>query len=221
MNLASLENQIFAVNKPVGPTSNDVLNALRKKLNTRKMGHAGTLDPLAQGVLVVAVGAATRKLSEVVGQEKEYLAQIHFGSTSATDDAEGPLSPHPVSEPPTIKKIQTVLSKFEGRIQQTPPVFSAIKVRGQEAYKRVRAGEAVQLAPRVVEIKEIEPRSYHWPMLELRVVCGKGVYIRSLARDLGETLGVGAYLAGLTRTRIGAFTLEQALSMGDFGIRFS
>lgn len=216
--MTDLNNRIFALNKPVGPTSNRLLNALRKKLNTRRIGHAGTLDPLAEGVLVVAVGSATKQLHAIVGQEKEYRATITLGRTSETDDAEGPIISRSGSTPPTAQHVQSALSNFIGKIQQIPPAYSAIKIKGREAYKRVRSGEQVKLPSREVEIKRIDLLDYRWPILRLAVVCGKGVYIRSLARDLGAALKVGGYLSGLVRTRVGPFILEEALSPDDLGI---
>lgn len=205
---------LFAVYKPKGPTSNAVLNTIRRIAGTKKVGHAGTLDPLAEGVLVVGIGReATRTLSEAVAKEKEYLAEILLGATSSTDDAEGVLTRHIAQREPTQTEINTAVRLFESDYMQTPPIYSALKVKGKEAYKLARSGKDVVLEPRRAEIKEIEILDYKWPKLKLRVVTGPGVYIRALARDIGKKLGTGAYLAGLVRTRVGDYTLDKAIRM--------
>lgn len=207
---------IFAVYKPRGLTSNAALNRLRCAAGTKKIGHAGTLDPLAEGVLVVGVGReATKQLAKEVAKEKEYLAAITLGMTSATDDEEGEKTEWAAYTVPTGKEIRKILHKFIGIILQTPPVYSAIKINGKEAYKRVRRGEEIVMTRRRVEIKSIALESYHWPHLTLKVVTGPGVYIRSLARDIGENLGTGGYLSGLVRTRVGQWTLANALSLAE------
>jgi len=212
-----LSRGIFAVYKPKGPTSHDIIDQLRRKTGIKKIGHAGTLDPLASGVLVVGVGReATKKLGDVVKKEKEYLAKIRLGMTSTTDDEEGEkvgrngtdyrISPTKI---PKLEEIRGVVAKFKGEILQTPPIYSAIKLKGTPAYKLVRQGKTPKLEPRKVLIKEIEILKYEWPYLELRVVTGPGVYIRALARDIGEELKVGGYLTELERTRVGDFTLQR------------
>ncbi|MEK7590143.1 MAG: tRNA pseudouridine(55) synthase TruB [Patescibacteria group bacterium] len=206
-----MEAKIFAVYKPKGPTSNDILNKLRRFYGTRKVGHAGTLDPLAKGILVVAVGReATKKLGELVKKEKEYLATIRLGIESATDDAEGTKTKFDVRKKPTKEEIKIALKKFEGKISQIPPIFSAVKIQGKEAYKYARKGQEVTLKPRKVEIKKIKILKYYWPYLKLKVVTGPGVYIRSLARDLGKKLKIGGYLFNLERTRVGDFTKAKS-----------
>ncbi len=205
---------IFGVYKPGGPTSNDVLNQIRKLVGTKKVGHAGTLDPLAQGILVVGIGRkATKQLSWVVKKEKEYLARIRLGMNSSTDDEEGQKEKIKVSKTPNKPEIEKVLKNFKGVIKQRPPLFSAVKIRGREAYKFARRGEKIKLIPRKVEIKKIEVIKYHWPYLYLKVVTGPGVYIRSLARDIGEKLKTGGYLNALERTRVGDFTKERAVTV--------
>ncbi|OGZ56343.1 MAG: tRNA pseudouridine(55) synthase TruB [Candidatus Ryanbacteria bacterium RIFCSPLOWO2_02_FULL_45_11c] len=209
-------NDIFAVYKPKGLTSNAALNRLRHAAHTKKIGHAGTLDPLAEGVLVVGMGRdATKQLAKEVAKEKEYRAYIMLGVTSVTDDEEGEKTNRANYTIPTREDIEMILHKFEGVIFQIPPPYSAVKVKGKEAYKRVRKGEKVSLEPRRVEIKSITLESYEWPFLLLRVVTGPGVYIRSLARDMGEALGTGGYLSGLVRTRVGQWTTENALSLAE------
>jgi len=178
----------------------------------KKVGHAGTLDPLARGVLVIGIGRdGTKNLGNIVKKEKEYLATIKFGSTSVTDDAEGEKTKIMVLKKPTLNEIKKILKKFRGKIFQTPPIFSAIKIQGREAYKLARKGEAVVLKPRRVEIKKIELLTYKWPYLKLKVVTGPGVYVRSLARDIGSKLKVGGYLFSLERTRVGDFTKNKSI----------
>jgi tRNA pseudouridine55 synthase len=209
---------IFAINKPKGPTSHDIIDQLRKITGIKKIGHAGTLDPLASGVLVVGIGReATKKLGEVVKKEKEYLAMVRMGEESTTDDAEGEKRKFGVTEVPTLENIKKIIEKFQGEIMQTPPVYSAVKIKGRPAHRRVRKGEKIELAPRKVVIREIEIIKYKWPNLKLRVVTGPGVYIRSLARDIGKELGVGGYLAELERTRVGEFRINEAVSVESFG----
>lgn len=205
---------IFAIYKPKGLTSNDVLNQLRRRTGIKKVGHAGTLDPLASGVLVVGVGReATKQLGTIVKKEKEYLAKIRLGMTSTTDDEEGEKTEIEVVKVLTLEEIQKVVAKFEGGILQTPPIYSAVKISGQEAYKLARKGQIPKLEPRQVEIKKIDILKYQWPFLSLRVVTGPGVYIRSLARDIGKELKTGAYLAELERTRVGNFTKENTVTV--------
>ncbi len=202
--------------KPKGLTSNAALNRLRRAAGTKKIGHAGTLDPLAEGVLVVGIGReATKQLAKEVAKEKEYIASVTLGMTSATDDEEGEKMARTAYVIPAEKEIQGVLQKFVGNILQTPPLYSAVKVKGKEAYKRVRKGEEIKLEPRQVIIKSITLESYEWPLLVLKVITGPGVYIRSLARDVGQALGTGAYLSGLVRTRVGQWTIKDALSLAE------
>lgn len=212
--------RMVAINKPVGPTSFGIIRDIKRITGEKRVGHGGTLDPLASGVLVVAIGrAATRTLTEVVGQEKEYRVVVCLGATSTTDDLEGEKTTTTLPDdfvPPTRDDIEKVLPKFVGDISQVPPVFSAVHVAGKRAYVLAREGEKVELAARTVQIKKIEIVEYVWPSLTLVVTTGKGVYIRSLARDIGEELGVGGYVAELARTRVGNFTLAQALTVEEF-----
>jgi tRNA pseudouridine55 synthase len=211
-----MKEKIFAVYKPKGPTSHDVVDMIRKATGERRVGHAGTLDPLASGVLVIGVGReATRKLKEVVAAEKEYRATVRFGMTSTTDDEEGEKKEIRTIDIPSQEQIDKTLKKFVGKISQIPPPYSAIKINGKSAYKSARRGEVVALEPREVEIKKIDILEYVWPVLKLRVVTGPGVYIRALARDLGNVLSVGGYLANLERTRVGQFTKNIAVSISD------
>ncbi len=224
---------IFAIYKEEGVTSHDVVDAVRRLTRQKRVGHAGTLDPCAKGVLVVGVGrAATKTLHLVVGAEKEYLARIKLGWRSTTDDREGKkeevfrktddggqrtedgtASSH--AETPSTEQVRQTLARFQGVIEQRPPIFSALKIGGRAAYKLARAARAVELPARRVEVKEIELLGYDWPYVDVRIVTGPGFYVRSLARDLGEALGTGAYLEQLERTRVGTYTKEQAVRLTD------
>ncbi len=209
---------IIPLYKPKGPTSHDMIDAVRRITGIKKVGHAGTLDPLASGVLVVGITReGTRQMHELVKKEKEYIATIKLGQTSTTDDEEGEKSGLlDVLNLPDEAQIRAILPNFLGRIQQVPPVYSAVKIQGKPAHRRVRKGEEITLEPREVEIKEIELLSYAWPLLVIRVATGSGVYIRSLARDLGQALGCGGYLADLERTRVGQWSKEEALTLEAF-----
>lgn len=205
---------IFGVWKPKGPSSYDVIREIKKHTTEKRIGHAGTLDPRASGVLVIAVGReATKKIAEEVAKEKEYLATIRLGAESTTDDGEGMKTAVPTAKRPTLQTIKNALNEFEGELMQVPPVYSALKVKGKTAYERTRAGEKVELAARKVLVKEIEPVSFKWPYLKIRVVTGPGVYIRSLARDIGRMLKTGGYLSALERTRVGDFTKKDAVRL--------
>jgi len=207
---------LLLIDKPEGPTSMDVCRAVRRRLVAAgaprrvKVGHAGTLDPLATGLLVVLVGKATRLSDRYMAGEKRYLADVDLSRTSATDDREGPVRAVDVPSPPALDAVRALLPRFVGTILQVPPAFSAIKVEGRRAYRLARKDRAPTLAPRPVVIHAIDVVAYAWPLLRLGVRCGKGVYIRSLARDLGAALGVGGMLQALRRTRVGPFELERA-----------
>ncbi|PJE50495.1 MAG: tRNA pseudouridine(55) synthase TruB [Candidatus Yanofskybacteria bacterium CG10_big_fil_rev_8_21_14_0_10_36_16] len=208
-------NRIIAINKPKGPTSNDVIQVLKGKVGSNKIGHAGTLDPLASGVLVVGIGReATKVLGKITKGDKEYIAKIKLGETSTTDDAEGEKTTiYKNSVGPEKDEIKKIVKEFIGDIKQVPPIYSAVKVKGKEAYKYARKGEEIELQPRKAEIDSIEILNYQWPYLDLKVATGPGVYIRSLARDIGKKLGTGAYLAELERTRVGEYTKDKSISI--------
>ena len=207
---------IFAVYKPKGPTSHDIIDEIRKITGIRKVGHAGTLDPLARGVLVVGVGReATKKLSEVVAKEKEYVAIIKLGEESETDDEEGRKKSLLVDKFISLKDVDKAIKRFTGKIMQVPPVYSALKIKGKPAHRRARRGENVELRPRAVEIKQVEIIKYEWPFLKIRVITSQGVYIRALARDIGRELETGAYLYDLERIRVGEFTKGSAFNISD------
>ena len=206
---------IVGILKPKGPTSNDIVQKVKKIVN-EKVGHAGTLDPLASGVLVLGTGEDTKKLNEVVKKEKEYVATFKFGAYSETDDEEGEKTKIEVKEAPSKEKVEEVVKDFVGEISQTPPKYSAVKIKGREAYKLARKGKEISLEPRMVKVEEIEILGYDYPLMHLRIVTGPGVYIRSLARDMGERLGTGGYMAELERTRVGNYTKENSYTLEDF-----
>jgi tRNA pseudouridine55 synthase len=210
-------NKIIGIYKEKGPTSHDVIHKLRKITGIKKIGHAGTLDPLAEGVLVVGIGReATKKLSIEVKKEKEYSAIIKLGMTSTTDDEEGGKKIFELSSIPTQRQVEDATEQYIGNIKQIPPIYSAVKVQGKEAYKMARKGKVVELGPRDVEIRNIVIIDYQWPLLTINVTTGSGVYIRALARDIGEKLGVGGYLKQLKRTRVGEFSEDDALTLAQF-----
>ncbi|MBI5755054.1 tRNA pseudouridine(55) synthase TruB [Candidatus Peregrinibacteria bacterium] len=198
----------FVVNKPKGWTSFDVVAKLRRVLGVQKIGHCGTLDPMATGVLVIGVGKATRLFEYMSGLEKEYEAVMEFGKVSDTDDAEGAVSETGFYEEISLADVKKALIDFYGEIEQIPPAFSAIHVKGQRSYDLVRKGKAVSVQSRIVMIFELRVIRYEFPHLRMRVVCSSGTYIRSLARDIGKKLGCGAILTELTRMRVGEFRLQ-------------
>lgn len=210
---------ILVVDKQVGFTSMDVCAIVRGRFRkggapkSMKVGHAGTLDPAATGVLVVLVGRATRLCDVLMAHEKEYEADIDLSRRSTTDDIEGELTSVPIGTVPTREQVERSLAGFVGTIMQVPPAFSAIKVGGKRAYASARAGKTVTLAARPVVIHELSLTAFDWPIARVHVRCGKGTYIRSLARDLGAALGVGGMLTALRRTRVGAYSIEQAKTL--------
>ncbi len=204
---------ILNVDKPPGVTSHDVVNAVRRVAGQRKVGHAGTLDPLATGVLLVCLGQATRVAEYLMAGRKRYRATIVLGTTTDTYDADGEVVREGGRTDFDREAIQGVLAFFQGRIEQVPPMYSAIKRDGQPLYKLAREGKTVQREPRPVEIHEIVLLDWTEPALIVEVACSPGTYVRSLAHDLGKKLGSGAYLATLVRLQSGRFTLEDAVSL--------
>jgi tRNA pseudouridine55 synthase len=201
------------LDKPSGLTSRDVVNRVARHVGRKvKVGHAGTLDPLASGVLVVAVGAATRLIENVQDQPKTYRTTIRLGARSDTLDADGTITETPDPRIPAEPEIRQAIASQVGTIPQVPPQFSALKVGGKRAYDVARAGGQVELPARPVRIDRIDLLAYRWPHLELAIDCGGGTYIRSIARDVGEALGCGGLVEVLVRTRIGPFALEDAIS---------
>src|SRR4051794_20230733 len=207
---------ILNVYKPSGMTSRDVVDRVKWITRPEKVGHAGTLDPLATGVLVICVGQATRLIQYVQRLRKSYAAIFLLGCRSETDDLEGEIVPVLGAPIPTRVQLDEVLARFVGAIQQRPPAHSAIKIAGRRAYTLARRGETVDLAPRTVTIHSISARRYEYPELELDIECGSGTYIRALARDLGEALGTGALMSALHRSAVGWFRAEDACRLDDF-----
>lgn len=204
---------LIVLDKPHGVTSREAVNQAHRWFPRRtRIGHAGTLDPLATGVLVLCVGKATRFVEFVQDMGKTYETRFRLGWISHSDDGEGPLEPCEHAVDPGLDRLHAELDRFLGSIQQTPPSFSAAMVDGQRAHERARQGEKVELASRTVRIERIEVLGYRYPDLDLRVECGKGTYIRSLARDLGRSLGTGAYVESLRRTRVGPFLASEGIS---------
>ena len=180
-----------------------------------KVGHGGTLDPLASGVLVVLIGKATKMCDQVMAGVKGYLTTVDLSQISTTDDLEGERTVFEIDTPPTYQQVRQACDKWVGDVMQKPPAYSAIKVNGKRAYALARKGEEVKLDARPIRIDSIEIVSYDWPMLTIDVVCGKGTYIRSLGRDIGNQMGVGGMLTALRRTRVGQFTLDQAMTLEE------
>lgn len=207
---------VLVVNKPAGPTSHDVVAVARRALGIARIGHTGTLDPLATGVLPLVVGKATRLAAYLTADEKEYIATVRFGATTATYDAEGAREPTASGHPPIdAAAIVSALPAFVGTYLQQPPPYSAKKVEGIPAYKLAREKKPVAIKPVEVTVRELELRRYSAGTAELRIVSSSGFYVRSLAHDLGERLGCGAYLEALERSRAGDFTLENARPLAD------
>lgn len=206
---------IFAIWKPVGLTSHDVVDRVRRVTGESRVGHGGTLDPLAEGVLIVGVGReATKQLGAFQkGHDKTYEAVFRLGASSATDDGEGPIVPREGVEPPSEEAVRLALRAFEGEISQRPPQYSAVKLEGIPAHRRSRRGEQVALTDRRVVIRQVTLAGYRWPDVAVSIVCGSGVYIRSLARDLGEALGTGGYVISLKRTLVGAFSGQETVEL--------
>lgn len=215
-------NGLLVIDKPLGWSSMTVCRKVRaaaggrvKGPNKLKVGHAGTLDPLATGVLLICVGKATRHVDRLMGQGKVYEARVDLSAFTASDDAEMPREEVKVERPPSVEEVDAALARQTGLIEQVPPSFSAVHVEGRRAYQAARRGEALELKPRVVRVDSIGRLAYDWPVLELRVACGKGTYIRSIARDLGKLLGTGGHLTALRRTAVGGYTIDQAFPVDD------
>jgi tRNA pseudouridine55 synthase len=209
---------LLNIDKPAGLTSRDVVNRVQRLVRPQKVGHAGTLDPLATGVLVVAVGAATRLVEYVQRMRKTYRGVFILGRTSDTEDASGTIVALPDAMTPTRDEIDVVIPKFVGTIQQRPPAFSALKVAGKRAYAMARRGDAVELAARPVEIFAIQIVRYEYPELELRIECGSGTYVRSLGRDIAEELGTGAVMSALVRLAVGPFRAAEGLPVDQLTV---
>ena len=216
-----ISGEIIAIDKPLKWTSFDAVKRLRgavqKRLRVKrfKVGHAGTLDPLATGVLIVCTGRATRRIEELQSGEKEYVATVKLGATTPSYDLETQIDAEYPTGHITEELAKETLKQFEGEIMQVPPVFSAVKVEGKRAYKYARTGKDLTLKAKPVKIREIEFISLEDNLLKFRVVCGKGTYIRSLARDLGKALNSGAHLVDLRRTRVGDIRIEDCMKIEE------
>lgn len=216
-----IEGEILYIDKPLYWTSFRVVRVIRAKLCQKlkikklKVGHAGTLDPLATGVMVICTGKKTKQIEQLQAETKEYIANIRLGATTPSFDLETAIDAEYPTGHITRELVDEILSRFKGRIEQVPPLFSAVKVDGRRAYEFARKNEDIELKPKLLVIEEIELVYCNLPDITLRVVCSKGTYIRALARDIGEALHSGAHLTGLTRTRVGEVTLDQCLKMEE------
>lgn len=215
---------IFGVIKPVGISSQRAVTIVKRWARAMtgdkkiRVGHGGTLDLLAEGILVIAVGRIfTRQLEDAVAAEKEYVTDVMLGATSETDDDEG-VKTHVSDRKPTEEEILAVIPQFVGDITQETPTYSAVNVGGERAYKKARRGEKFSLGFRSVHVESIEVLSYAYPIVQLKITCGGGTYIRSIARDIGAALEVGAYITRLDRTRVGSFVYDDAKSLDDFAL---
>jgi len=202
--------EVFLINKPYQWTSFDVVKKVRNALKIKKVGHAGTLDPLATGLLIVCAGKKTKSIDSYMAQEKEYTGTFVLGKTTESFDLEKEVTDVADPSAVTSDKVKSAVAQLTGDILQIPPMHSAIKVDGKRVYESARKGIEVKMEARAVTVSEFEITAFENPEVHFRIVCSKGTYIRSLARDLGEILGVGAYMSALTRTRIGDFRLEDA-----------
>ena len=207
--------EVFLINKPYQWTSFDVVKKVRNALKIKKVGHAGTLDPLATGLLIVCAGKKTKSIDSYMAQEKEYTGTFILGKTTESFDLEKEVTD--VADPSaiTLEQVKSAVAQLTGDILQVPPMHSAIKVDGKRVYESARKGIDVKMEARLVTVSEFEITSFENPEVHFRIVCSKGTYIRSLARDLGEILEVGAYMSALTRTRIGDFSLTGAEELTD------
>lgn len=206
---------VLNLDKPAGVTSRDCVDVVQKLVRPLKAGHAGTLDPMATGVLLVCIGPATRLIPLLQQQSKTYAATFRLGETSDTDDSTGHITSVQSSARYSVDQLKQHLASFVGQIQQVPPAFSAVKVAGQRAYRKARQGESFQLSERTVQVHRIELRRFEWPEVDVEIECGSGTYIRSIARDLGQTLGCGGLMSALRRTAIGPFPVSGGVHPDD------
>jgi len=216
-----IRGEILVLNKPLDWTSFDLVQKVRNmlcrlmKIKKLKIGHAGTLDPKATGLMVLCTGKSTKQIDEIQGDEKEYIALLKLGATTPSFDLETEEDEQFPTSHITREMIEKILPLFVGSIEQVPPVYSAVKVDGKRAYQFARKGKEIELKSKMLFIKEIELLRCAIPEIELRIVCSKGTYIRALARDLGKALNSGAYLIGLQRTRIGEYSIDQSLDLTE------
>ena len=217
-----ITGEIIYINKPLEWTSFDVVNRIRRvlcrtlKQKKLKVGHAGTLDPLATGVMILCTGKSTERIEELQAEVKEYIATLQLGATTPSYDLEHPIDATYPTEHITLPLIEETLKKFKGEIWQKPPIYSAVKIDGKRAFDYARKGEEVEIKPKLLVIDEIEILKFEEMQLTIRVVCSKGTYIRALARDIGEALNSGAHLIALQRTRVGDVTLSQCYEIEEF-----
>lgn len=209
------DGRVLLINKPLRWTSFDAVRKIRNLIKIKKVGHAGTLDPLATGLLIICTGKFTKKINEYMAQEKEYTGTFTLGATTPTYDLESEPENFKPFEDVSIDTIKKTTSEFMGEILQVPPAHSAIKVEGKRVYKLARQGKEVKLEPRKITIKEFEISVVALPVVHFRIVCTTGTYIRSIANDFGKALGCGAYLSSLCRTRIGEYLLKNAMTVED------
>jgi tRNA pseudouridine55 synthase len=210
------EGKVILIDKPLHWTSFDAVRKIRNSIKIKKVGHAGTLDPLATGLLIICTGKFTKKINEYMAQEKEYTGTFTLGATTPTYDRESTAENFKPFEHITEQEIKAATQNFIGEIQQFPPIYSAIKKDGVALYELARRGEEVELKARTITITEFEITKVVLPIVEFRVLCGTGTYIRSLAHDIGAALGCGGYLSELRRTKIGEYKVDDALGMGGF-----
>jgi len=210
------EGKVLLINKPLQWTSFDAVRKIRNLIRIKKVGHAGTLDPLATGLLIICTGRFTKKINEYMAQEKEYTGTFTLGATTPTYDLESAPENFKSTDHIDEELLKIKTEQFMGEIMQVPPAHSAIKVDGKRVYELARQGKEVKLEPRKIAIKEFEITKVEMPMVHFKVVCSTGTYIRSLANDFGAALGCGAYLSSLCRTRIGSFLLDDAMSIEGF-----
>ncbi len=206
---------ILIINKPQGMTSHDVVDVVRRLYGTRKVGHAGTLDPMATGVLVALIGKATKLSGSLISSDKEYDATLTLGARSSTADAWGKLESSGMPVNFTDEEVRTVFGRFVGEIDQTPPDYSAKKINGEKMYNLARRGKAIDAKPQKIFIKDISISKVDLPEISFKLICSKGTYVRQICADIGEALGCGGYLSRLDRTRSGRFTVTQANTLDE------
>ena len=212
-NIKNVVSGVLVVDKPTGMTSHDVVQVVRRGTGIRRAGHTGTLDPRASGVLVILLGPAVRLSEFVSASDKRYQATIRVGSSTDTYDSEGTITDHNSDIDVSEEQFNEILQQFTGEIEQVPPPYSAVKVKGRKAYEMARRGEEVELKPRIINVYSLEVLEWDPPESVIDVYCSSGTYVRSLANDIGKALGTGAYLVGLRRTKSGRFTLRDAIPL--------
>lgn len=206
---------ILIVNKPAGITSHDVVNFIRRKFNIKRVGHAGTLDPMATGVLVMLLGKATKLSNTFTSDDKEYVAKVFFGKKTDTQDSSGRVIEEKNVSNPGMEAIEKALNNFKGEIEQVPPMVSAIKYKGKKLYQLARSGKIIEREPRKIKISSIEILGFEFPELTFKVKCSKGTYVRTLCEDIGGFLGFPSHMSALVRTRSGDFLLEDAKGLDE------